>query len=1073
MADPLATEVVGIPTRGMKRWLSQQLAQALGAAPGGRDGICANVEFRFLGGLIGQALAVTGTGPDDDPWHPDRIVWTLIEAVEGLRAAAWLEHLVSHIGLDGSADPDGVRRGRRYGVLRHVADLFDRYAMHRPDMVRAWAAGRLEDGQGSPLGPDVVWQARLWQAARARIGVPSLPERLMAECTRIRIAPDGVDLPPRLAIVGVSRIPASYLQVLDALAASREVALFMLHPSPALWQAIAGSDATGHLPRRADDPTAALARHPLLKSWGRDAREMQLVLGGGSDPVWHAPADGEPVTLLGRLQADIRSNRPPGDQAAGARAPLAAADRSVQVHACHGRARQVEVLRDAVLHLLRADPTLEPRDVVVLCPEIEAYAPLIEASFGSPDLRGAETDAPGGAARAVLPIEIADRSLRSVNPLASAVVQIMTLAGERVTATQVRELAALAVVRRRFRFTDDDLQQLEHLVADAGIRWGIDAAARAPFDVGGLAANTWRSGIDRMLVGIAVGEADDRVVAGVTPLGGLDGDAVELVGRLAEFVDRIDLVTTRLRRPQPVADWVEAITAAVDLLTEIGPEDAWQRVQLADLLADLVDAAGSADLELMPRELRGILDAGMQVRAGSARYRTGRVTISSLIPMRGVPARVVCLLGLDDGVFPRAPGRDGDDITLRTPRIGDRDPRSDDLQQLLDAVMSATDHLIITYTGHDERTNLPQPPAVPVAELQEAVGRMVVDGLARRVVIDHPLQPFDPRNFLPDAVMTGVVWSFDASAAAGARALIGTPRAQPPFLAGPLPPSGDAVIDLAALVRFVEHPVREFLQARFGLRLRGVGDEPADGMPLEVAALDRWAVGDRMLRAARRDRDLDEWAASETARGILPPGALGTSVLEEISPDVIELAAEAASWQGDRGSRSVSIDLAIGDGRRIVGTVHRVHDELLLSCGYSRLGPKARLQAWVRLLALTAMDPGYGYRSVVIGRDARATHSAAAAAIEPLDPGAARRALSRLVGLYDAGMCTVPMIFTRTSAAYANGLLAAQAASRHSSPQTGVGAELRGPCVRRGRGPLARAGPRRTARFRPALVAPR
>lgn len=163
VADPLATEVVGIPTRGMERWLSQQLAQALGAAPGGRDGICANVEFRFLGGLIGQALAVRGTDPDDDPWRPDRAVWTLVDAVAELRAAAWLDHLVSHIGLDGSADPDGVRRGRRYGVLRHIADLFDRYAMHRPDMVRAWAAGSLEDGQGTPLGPDVAWQARLWQ----------------------------------------------------------------------------------------------------------------------------------------------------------------------------------------------------------------------------------------------------------------------------------------------------------------------------------------------------------------------------------------------------------------------------------------------------------------------------------------------------------------------------------------------------------------------------------------------------------------------------------------------------------------------------------------------------------------------------------------------------------------------------------------------------------------------------------------------------------------------------------------------------------------------------------------------
>jgi len=1040
--DPLATEVLGVPTRGMERWLSQQLAQALGAAPGGRDGICANIEFRFLGGLIGQAVSVPGDDPDQDPWRPERAVWPLIDAVGELCDAAWLGHLISHIGLDGSEDPDGVRRGRRYGVLRHVADLFDRYAMHRPEMVRAWAAGRLEDGQGRPLSTDVAWQARLWREVRARIGVPSLPERLMSECARIRTAPDGVDLPSRVAVVGVARVPASYLQVLDALAASRTLALFVLHPSPVLWRAIRALDATGRAPRRADDPTATLARHPLLGSWGRDAREMQLAFGTDADRVWHAPAEPEPATLLGHLQADIRANRPPGDPAGGPPARLDAADRSIQIHACHGRARQVEVLRDAVLHLFRADPTLQPRDVVVLCPEIETYAPLIEAAFGTSDRRA-------GAAPA-LPIEIADRSVRSTNPLVAAVAQIMALAGERVTVTQVRELAALEVVRRRFRFTDDDLQRLEQLVADAGIRWGLDAATRAGFGVGGLAANTWRSGLDRMLVGIAVGDVDDRLVGGVTPLGGLDGAAIDLVGRLAEFVDRIDVVSARFQDPQPVADWVDAIAEAADLLTDTEPAETWQRVQLVGMMDDLAAAAGSAEVDLTPREVRGILASGTQARAGSARYRTGRITISSLIPMRGVPHRVVCLLGLDDAVFPRPPGRDGDDITLRTPLVGDRDPRGDDLQQLLDTVMSATDHLIITYTGHDERTNLTQPPAVPVAELQEVIGRMAVGGLERRVVVEHPLQPFDPRNFMSGELMAGVVWSFDPSAAAGARALIGAPHPEPVFLARQLPPLENATIDLAALVRFVDHPIKEFLSARFGLRLHAVGEEPPDGIPLELAGLDKWAVGDRMLRAARRGRDLDEWAASEFARGTLPPGALGGAILEEISPQVLELTAEAAHWQGDRGPRSVGVNVAIGDGRRVVGTVHRVYDELLLSCGYSRLGPKPRLQAWVRLLVLTLMDPTHAYRSVLIGRDPHgAGLSTSLAEIPPLEPAVARRALLRLVGTYDAGMRMVPTIFTRTSAAYADGELACDKSRRGTGHlkkewQRGFGASVPG-----------------------------
>ena len=274
---------------------------------------------------------------------------------------------------------------RRFASVRHLAELFDRYALHRPEMVRAWAAGRDVDATGARLPADARWQAELWRRLRDRAGQPDPAERLEAACARLRAEPELVDLPGRLSLFGLTRLPAGHLQVLRALGARRDVHLFLLHPSPALWERVA---AAPRIARRAEDVTRELPANRLLASWGQDARELQLVLAGPSLPAdadHHHETTAAGGTLLGRLQADVRADRPPPGPPLPGRPDerLELADRSVQVHACHGRARQVEVLRDAILHLLAEDPTLEPRDVIVMCPDIETFAPLIGATFGA------------------------------------------------------------------------------------------------------------------------------------------------------------------------------------------------------------------------------------------------------------------------------------------------------------------------------------------------------------------------------------------------------------------------------------------------------------------------------------------------------------------------------------------------------------------------------------------------------------------------------------------------------------------------------------------------------------------
>ncbi|HEX4622960.1 MAG TPA: exodeoxyribonuclease V subunit gamma, partial [Solirubrobacteraceae bacterium] len=291
--DPFAPELIAVPTRGMERWLAQTLSTGLGTTDGRRDGVCANVDFPSPGRLVSEAVAAaSGIDPERDRWLSDRLVWPLLEVVDEALAEPWLDALAAHLGGG---------RGRRFGTVRHLAALYDAYGLHRPEMVRGWAAGE-----------DEHWQAELWRRLRAKVGQPSPAERLETAVARLRDAPDLVDAPRRLSLFGLTRLPASHLAALGGLAAARDVHLFLLHPSAALWDAAAPVlEATGAVARRADDRTADLPQNRLLASWGRDARELQVVLGAREHVDHHHPIAAGEASLLERIQGDVRADRGP------------------------------------------------------------------------------------------------------------------------------------------------------------------------------------------------------------------------------------------------------------------------------------------------------------------------------------------------------------------------------------------------------------------------------------------------------------------------------------------------------------------------------------------------------------------------------------------------------------------------------------------------------------------------------------------------------------------------------------------------------------------------------------------
>src|SRR5271163_3086346 len=989
LPDPFAEELVLVPARGVERWLSQRLSHVLGRSRAS-DGVCAGVAFRSPGSLIAE---ITGT-IDDDPWSPDAMTWPLLDVIDASLDQPWCGMLARHLGHFHTGDEAELRRGRRYSVARRLAGLFASYARQRPQLLIDWL-----DGNAQGLDIDLLWQAELWRALVAHMDAD--PPHIRHQKTLARLHEGPSDLPARLSLFGHTRLACTDIELLQALSTHHELHLWLPHPSDVLWQKL--SHGHGTIPRR-DDTSHREVENPLLATLGRDLRELQRSLPPDPQTDEYLPSNDRPDTLLGWLQSDIAANavRPQGRT-------LTPGDRSVQVHSCHGPARQIDVLREVLLGLLQDDPTLEPRDILVMCPDIETYAPLIVADFGLGDV------VHGAHPAHRLRVRLADRALTQTNLLLGVVSQLLTLAGGRVTASEVLNLAQAAPVRARFSFSDDDLEGITRWVRQSNIRWGFDQEHRRPFGVD-FVHNTWRFGIDRVLAGVAMSDDSHAWIASTLPLDDVGSNRVELAGQFAEYIDRLQHAVDSLSLARPLQEWLAALSDGITLLTRIDDNDAWQTSQMQREFAEVLRTAGPrADTIMRLPDVRALLQRHLAGRPTRANFRTGTLTVCTMVPMRSVPHRVVCMVGIDDGTFPRLGVVDGDDVLARNPMTGERDIRSEDRQLLLDAIGAATEKLVITYTGANEYSGQPRPPAVPLAELLDTLDITTPDKIRERIVVEHPLQPFDIRNVEPGKLVPDVPFSFDPTVLRAAQVSSGERTEHPKFISGPLPrlPADDVI--LADLVGFFKDPVKGFFRAMQYTLPRDI-EGVQDAMPVDIDKLEEWTVGDQMLGDILRGMTADQACQAEWRRGTLQPGHLGWRKATEIRDQVDLLATEARKYRR-AASQAYDVDIDLAGGRRLTGTVSPVYGERLVSVTYSKLDGKHLLEQWIPLLALFAHDSVRDWSAVCIGRAKEGTTPLVRLLGQP--DGDAVEVLRELVAIYDAGRREPIPLPAKTSYAWA------------------------------------------------------
>lgn len=980
--DPFTAEVIAVPSKGVERWVMQQLSLYLGTERG-LDGVAANILFPSPSELVADVMSsVAGWTPNTDPWTGTRLVWAVLAVMDDAGGEPWAAMLAHHLGRD---DPDAShRQGRRFSTALKLAQLFTSYGEARPSMIVDWFNSEDTDGFGVGLREDMVWQASFWRRLRERIDSPSPAERLADACETLREQPHLVDLPARLSVFGPTRLSRSQLAVLDALGAGRDLHLWLTHPSPAMWQTLHGLQP---VVRRAEDHTALNVTNPLLANLSRDVRELQQLLNMDVVDLHYSPIT-IGSTVLARMQDDVRYGRDPAQSAA----PLPL-DGSVAIHACHGHVRQVEVLREALLHLFNDDPTLQARDVIVLCPDVDTFAPFIAAAFGP-------TNAPHPGHR--LRVRLADRGPARINPLLQILKMLLDLGDARVTASEVLDLIAAGPVARRFGFSESDLETLRRWVADGGARWGIGETQRELFGLGGIRQNTFSTARDRLLVGVCADESELAWLGTALPLDDVDSSDVDLAGRYAEFLDRLDAVLRGLRGPHTAQTWSAQLGEALDLMTEVGEADVWQRNQAGRFLGELTESAGETELTLP--DMRALLADQFRPRPTRSNFRTGEITVATLVPMRFVPHRVVAVIGLDDEAFPRVAHVEGDDILALDPCLGERDPRSEDRQLLLDALMSATDHLLFCYTGADPVSGARRPPPAPLADIIDAVTAAVEPGAT--VVNRQPLQSFDAANFTVPKP-----FSFDAQAHRAAAAARRGARPAPRFVPAPLVSDPEGEVSLDDLVDFFTDPTMGFLRQRLGVSFPRDPDEVPDALPVTVTGLPRWHIGERLLHQVLAGATMDAARHAELRRGTLPPGQLGIAALDDITTVVTAIGQAVVAAAGDAERRSLHVGLDFG-AYRLTGTIGDLYGTTLITASYSTLAPKHRIAGWVRLLALCAH--GLDADAKVIGRHLQGGKEVALKA--PIDPAGV---LAGLLDIRAAGLREPLPLGPTTSYAYA------------------------------------------------------
>ncbi len=941
LSKPLGQEIFLIQSQGMERWLAQQLADHFG--------VWGNYQFLFPGSFFSDMAKKIDQQLNDELFSRDLMLWRFEQLLRELDEACFA-HLQNYLQGEN-------QELKRFQLAQQLANLFDQYQIMRPDMLDSWQRGeRCFDSDSEK------WQQALWQKISLQLEQRHRGMLWQEAINRFNQTTDlTAEIPERIFVFGVNTMPPMFLEYLQALSNHCDVHLFLLNPAQVYWADVASKR---HMQQQHSDD------HPLLSALAQQGREFQQML------LEQAQFSFEPESFqlmegtsnLQCLQNDILNNQ--------IQSQSLSADHSISIHACHSRMREVEVLKNQLLEALERDESLELRDIVVMAPDIQLYAPFINAVFS--DIQHA----------------IADKTLRLSNSLLDSFIRFLKLSQGRFGWQAVLDLLEQPAVYRSFDLSEADLELIKHWVAETHVRWGKSAEHKKQLGLPPLNENTWQAMLDRLFMGYAVGN-ESEFVDQILPYAEIEGSSALVLGGLNDFMQLMFKASEELSANRNVEYWGKRLMFYAEQLFNNELVQQKESQELNELLAELTETIPAVHQQALSLDvIVAWLESRVSEQKTSSGFLRGQLTFCSMLPMRSIPFKVIALIGLNEGEFPKLDRHPSFDLLAQNFRPGDRSRRADDRYQFLEVLLSARQQLIMTYIGLSIQQNEAIPPSVVISELLDVLeNNYQLSGVLKQ----HPLQPFSRLYFSEGSRF----FSYSQADYETMLALQGEKNTSESWWQGSLEIDEPEVIEISELFSFFRQPQHYFFQ-QLGIRLRSIASEEEERETFELSALDSYIIQQQWIA--------DELAGQAfslqklQARGEWLAGAVGELEFNQQQKQISAFAALVQQQPGDK-IQDQAIDINLGN-YRLVGSLGYLYQHGSMIYRYAKLKGKDFIQAWLHHLLVNQQS---SQDTVLISSDQLLVFSQQQAGVAELE---------KLLAIYLQGRQQPNAFFTEASFAY-------------------------------------------------------
>ena len=838
-----STELVIVQNAGMARWLSMEMANI--------SGISANTEFLFPAEFMWKLLRLVSTDiPEQSQCTTETLRFHILQEIT--QHPDHYPEIQHYILSDGN-----INQLASWELAVELSQLLDQYLFYRSAWIRDWEKESWDSSQN--------WQSRLWQRCvkdKGLIHWLSLQDQFKQSLVDINTE----KLPQRISFFSMSALSPGYLDLLGELAHQTEIHLYIINPcEDAYWGDIQSEKSRAKL--NSEVQTYTEVGNPLLASMGKQGREFiskLLQLANVEHQSIDSPQDTNKESLLNQLQQDIYNLEQPKrlDH-------LSKQDHSIQFNACHTAMREVEVLYDNILAELDTNADLAPSDIVVMMPDIESYAPYIEAVFSSAEQN--------------LPFSIADRDPQNVSKLIEALNKIFKLPELRFDVESVFEILEYEDIRSQFNLDELQVSYCRELAHATNLRWGISAETRNDNNLPETDEHTWKYAMDRMLLGYAIGESvqseqlyDAKRNLPLLPYNEIEGSDAIVLSNFKRFTDTLFSINHWQKLECTLNKWLEK---SKRLIKQTTLENTDQQ-QLLNAMAELDSQANLANFQqtLTFSVYQKMLQQCLQNITGNEKYLGYGITFCALVPMRSVPFKIVALLGMNDGEFPRQDKRPSFDLMANQRQAGDRSRRDEDRYLFLESILATRSKLLISYIGQSVKDNTELPPSVLVSELLESITDY--SGIsAEQLIVKHPLHAFSPRYFSneQDAGKSSL-FSYAHEYTQLNKTKESVPKV---FIKEPLDDLDESfkTLTLNDLIRFYKSPARAFLKHRFDIQTLEEDDSLKVREPFELESFKQSEIRSFIQECGNNSNDDAQLIAR--AKGLLPYGQIGDEIYQK------------------------------------------------------------------------------------------------------------------------------------------------------------------------------------------------